>query len=264
MKLSQRAKYSILLGTIVVVLIGTIFVPPVPQDALYHRFADQRKMLGIPNFWNVITNIPFFFIGLIGIGLIQLRKMPGGLSEIRIGYLTFFIGMVGVAFGSSYYHLNPSNQTLFWDRLPMTIAFMAFCSVIVGEYLSIELGRRLLWPLVGIGFLSVIYWAYTQGLGRGDLRPYAIVQFLPGLLIPMVLLMFRSAFTSSNYIWGMLASYILAKVAEALDGQIFDVLGVISGHSIKHLIAAVGGILFCLALRDRQAVGPVARHPIAD
>ena len=163
----------------------------------------------------------------------------------------FFVGMAGVALGSSYYHLNPSNETLFWDRLPMTIAFMAFCSVIVSENLSIELGSRLLWPLVCIGFLSVIYWTYTEGLGRGDLRPYALVQFLPALLIPMILLMFKSAFASNRYIWAMLGSYVLAKIAEALDGPIFDVLGYLSGHSIKHLIASAGGILFCLALVSR-------------
>ena len=256
MNLSNRTKIIILLGTIVVVFIGTFFVPPIPQDVAYHVFADQREIWGIPNFWNVISNAPFFFIGLIGIGVVQYWKMPGGLAEIRIGYSTFFVGIVGVALGSSYYHLDPSNETLFWDRLPMTIAFMAFCSVVVGEYLSIELGRRLLWPLVCIGFLSVVYWAYTEGLGRGDLRPYAIVQFLPGLLIPMILLMFKSAFTNSNYIWAMLVLYVLAKVAEALDAQVFDILGYFSGHSIKHLIASAGGIILCLALVYRKPVGP--------
>lgn len=251
MNLSKRTKLNILLGTISVVFIGVIFTPPIPQDVAYHQFSDQREILGIPNFWNVITNAPFIFIGLIGIGVVQFWKIPGGLPEIRVGYLMFFVGMAGVAFGSGYYHLNPSNETLFWDRLPMTIAFMAFCSVIVGENISVELGSRLLWPLVCIGFLSVIYWTYTESLGRGDLRPYALVQFLPALLIPMILLMFKSAFTSNRYIWAMLGSYVLAKIAEALDGPIFSVLGHLSGHSIKHLIASIGGILFCLALVSR-------------
>ena len=251
MNFSERTKLNVLLGTIIFVFIGTIFVPAIPQDVAYHQFADQREIWSIPNFWNVITNAPFFFIGLIGIGVVQFRKMPGGLAEIRLGYSMFFVGMAGVALGSSYYHLNPSNETLFWDRLPMTIAFMAFCSVIVSENLSIELGSRLLWPLVCIGFLSVIYWTYTEGLGRGDLRFYALVQFLPALLIPMILLMFKSAFASNRYIWAMLGSYVLAKIAEALDGPIFDVLGYLSGHSIKHLIASAGGILFCLALVSR-------------
>lgn len=255
MNLSKRTKFNVLLGTIIVVLIGAMFAPPIPQDAAYHQFADQREIWGIPNFWNVISNAPFFFLGLIGIGVVQHWKMPGGLPEIRIGYLTFFVGVVGVALGSSYYHLNPSNETLFWDRLPMTIAFMAFCSVVVGEYLSIELGPRLLWPLVCIGFLSVVYWAYTEGLGKGDLRPYAVVQFLPGLLIPMVLLMFKSAFANNNYIWAMLGSYVLAKVAEALDAEVFDLFGFLSGHSIKHFIASFGGILLCLALIYRKPVG---------
>ena len=255
MNLSKRTKYNVLLGTISVALIGTIFSPPIPQDAAYHQFADQREIWGIPNFWNVVSNAPFFFIGLTGIGVVQFWKMPGGIPEVRISYLTFFVGIVGVALGSGYYHLNPSNETLFWDRLPMTIAFMAFCSVIVGEYLSTELAPRLLWPLVCIGFFSVVYWAYTEGMGRGDLRPYAVVQFLPGILIPMVLIMFKSAFTNSKFIWAMLAAYVLAKFAEALDEPIFDVLGYLSGHSIKHLIASVGGITLCLALVYRKPVG---------
>lgn len=254
MSISKRTRFRILVVTIGVALVGTFLTPSIPQDAAYHQFADQREIWSIPNFWNVATNAPFFLVGLIGIRVVQFGELHGGLPEIRFGYLTFFVGMMGVAVGSSYYHLNPSNETLFWDRLPMTIAFMAFFSVIVSEYLSIALGPRLLWPLVCVGILSVVYWSYTEGLGKGDLRPYALVQFLPGLLIPMVLLMFRSAFSSNRYIWAMLSTYVLAKAAEALDEPIFAILGYLSGHSLKHLIASVGGILFCLALRNRKPI----------
>jgi hypothetical protein len=255
MNVSKRTKFNILLGTIFIVLIGVMLAPSIPQDAAYHLFADQREIWGIANFWNVVTNAPFFIIGLIGVGVVQIGEIQGGLVEMRFGYLTFFVGLIGVAVGSSYYHLNPSNETLFWDRLPMTIAFMAFCSVIAGEHLSIELGQRLLWPLVLMGCLSVIYWNYTESLGRGDLRLYALVQFLPGLLIPMILLMFRSAFANSQYVWAMLGTYVLAKIAEALDKRIFDFLDYLSGHSVKHLIAAMGGILLCLALLNRKPAG---------
>lgn len=251
MNFSDRAKFNILRGTIIVALIGTMLVPPIPQDLAYHQFADQREIWGIPNFWNVVTNAPFLFVGLIGAGVVQFVKPQGAFAELRTVYLTFFIGLAGVSLGSGYYHLNPSNATLVWDRLPMTVAFMAFCSVIAGERLSVPLGLRLLWPLVFLGILSVIYWSYTESLGRGDLRPYAVVQFLPGLLIPMVLLMFKSTFSDDGYFWAMLGCYVLAKFAEALDQPIFEWLGQFSGHSIKHLIASFGGVIFCYALIKR-------------
>ena len=72
----------------------------------------------------------------------------------------------------------------------MTIAFMAFMSIIIGEYISEKAASTALIPLVLIGIISVIYWYITEQAGQGDLRPYALVQFLPMVIIPMVLLMF--------------------------------------------------------------------------
>jgi hypothetical protein len=184
-------------------------------------------------------------------GIILFEKYPHEFRKLRSAYLTFFVGMGLVALGSGYYHLDPSNETLVWDRLPMTVAFMAFCSIIAGERLSVQLGVSSLWPLVFLGFLSVFYWDYTEGLGRGDLRPYAVVQFLPGILIPMILLMFESRFSDNRYYWAMLGCYAFAKVTEAMDQQIFELLGQFSGHSLKHLLAALGGAIFCRALVKR-------------
>jgi len=251
MNLSERTKLNVLRATIIVTLIGTILVPPVPQDLAYHQFADQREIWGVPNFWNVVTNVPFLIIGLTGIGIVMLDGYLDEYPKLKSAYLTFFGGMGLVALGSGYYHLNPSNETLVWDRLPMTVAFMGFCSIIAGERLSEQLGARALWPLVFLGVLSVVYWDYTESLGKGDLRPYAVVQFLPGILIPMILLMFESRFSDNRYYWTMLGCYALAKVAEALDQPIFELLGQFSGHSIKHLIAALGGAVFCAALVKR-------------
>ena len=31
-----------------------LLLPPMTQDESYHQFADQRTILGIPNFWNVV------------------------------------------------------------------------------------------------------------------------------------------------------------------------------------------------------------------
>jgi len=155
--------------------------------------------------------------------------------------------MALLALGSGTYHLAPSNKTLVWDRLPMTISFMAFFSIILGEYLSDGLGARLLWPLVLLGIFSVLFWSYTENLGRGDLRLYVLVQFLPVVLIPMILLMFRVASLDKRLIWAILATFFVSKLAEEFDEPIYRLMGGISGHSIKHLVASTAGILLILA-----------------
>ncbi|HEX7249749.1 MAG TPA: hypothetical protein VF262_05120, partial [Burkholderiales bacterium] len=40
---------------------------PIPQYADYHRFADTRTFLGLPNFSDTASNIPFLLIGIAGI-----------------------------------------------------------------------------------------------------------------------------------------------------------------------------------------------------
>lgn len=230
------------------------FVHPLPQNPAYHHFADHRTILGFPNFWNVISNLPFLLVGVLGLRLMKSRALQGGLSELRPVYWTFFIGISCVAFGSGYYHWSPSNQTLVWDRLPMTIAFMAFFAAIVGERISVDTGRRLLWPLLLIGVGSVVYWYAGEQHGVGDLRLYALVQFLPMLLIPIILVLFPSRLVPNSYVWGVLGSYALSKLAELWDGVIFHKLHVFSGHSIKHLLAAFGTYCFLLALQRRHFV----------
>jgi len=244
----------ILPGVLILAAIGALLVPPIPQDPGYHDFADQRQILGVPNFWNVVTNLPFFVAGLFGLMLLKIGTPKGGLAELRIAYFMFFSGTMLVALGSGYYHLNPTNESLFWDRLPMTIVFMAFFSIIISENLSVTLGTRLLWPLIIVGLASVIYWGHTETLGRGDLRPYALVQFLPVLLIPLILISSKPAFLNNWYIWAILVTYLIAKIAEMLDGQIYQLLVEISGHSIKHLIGSAGSVFLIVALLRREPV----------
>ena len=186
-------KLAGILGIAMLVVIVSLFLPPIPQDPAYHDFIDQRTLYGVPNFWNVASNVPFVIAGLLGLLLLAGRRpVPGGLPELRTAARVFFTGVLLTGFGSAYYHLEPSNASLFWDRLPMTLSFMAFFAMIIGENLSPGLGRALLWPLLAVGVLSVVYWHITERAGHGDLRPYGLVQFLPMVLIPVILLTFRS------------------------------------------------------------------------
>ncbi|MGO9257302.1 MAG: hypothetical protein ACLQU1_13495 [Bryobacteraceae bacterium] len=107
-------------------------VPPVPQDESYHQFADRRTIWGIPNFWNVISNLAFVAAGLWGIGALRRREVFACPWE-RAAYAVFLAGVLLTAFGSAYYHLRPDSNRLVWDRLPMTLAFLSLFSTTIGS-----------------------------------------------------------------------------------------------------------------------------------
>ena len=247
--MDRTIKLNILLGLIFLLLVAVLFVDPIAQDPAYHQFVDQRSFWGIPNTWNVLSNLPFILVGLFG--LISLRRIDlSAMAPIypRIARI-FFIGLALTGLGSGYYHLSPDNETLVWDRLPMTIAFMGFFCFVLAMHIGEGLGRRLLWPLIAVGASSVAYWAYSESIGAGDLRFYAIIQFLPMLLIPTLMLMFPTPSYRARYIWWVIIFYAAAKLSEHFDAGIYDLLG-LSGHSLKHIIAAFSGIAFLAALKS--------------
>ncbi|MGB5607134.1 MAG: alkaline phytoceramidase [Gammaproteobacteria bacterium] len=240
-------KLGLVIGLVLAALIIALVSPPIPQDQSYHVFADQREILGIDNFWNVVSNFAFLAVGIAGLFIVGRQTPPGGVPALHTGYLVFFAGIALIAVGSVFYHLEPANGSLVWDRLPMTLSFMAFLAVMIGENISVNSGIRLLWPLIGAGALSVGYWHVSELQGSGDLRAYALVQFLPLLLVPVILVLFRSPFQRNIWVWLVLFAYGAAKVAELADAAIFDYLGV-GGHALKHLLAALGALLFLAAL----------------
>ncbi|MGI9308117.1 MAG: ceramidase domain-containing protein, partial [Gammaproteobacteria bacterium] len=219
----------------------------------YHSFADQRALFGVPNFWNVISNLPFLVIGAAGLFAVFNTERPTQITTTA--WTVFFIGTVLTGLGSGWYHLQPDNDRLLWDRLPMTLMFMSLFSIILAEKVSLSLGRLLLWPLLAAGVASVVYWAFTEGLGQGDLRPYALVQFLPGLLIPVCLFLSRNKDRVSLYIWALLAVYVAAKIAEYFDAQTYAAIQM-GGHALKHLLASgvplVALALFLFLRRERS------------
>ncbi len=248
------AKFIILFSIVAAAIAGVSVSGPIPQNPSYHVFADQRTIFAIPHFWNVITNVPFVMVGMMGMVLVSLGEIPGGLPELRKEYFVFFLGIFATGVGSMYYHYNPMNPTLLWDRLPLALTFMAFFSAIVGEHVSISISRKLFWPLIALGIISVLYWYATERSGHGDLRWYVLVQFLPVFLCPIILLLFKPKLVSVTYLWVVCGSYVIAKSAEMLDRQIFAAGHIVSGHSIKHLAAALGAYVFSIALRRRTFV----------
>jgi hypothetical protein len=238
-----------------VIIVASVLVNPVPQDQQYHQFADQRDYFDIPNTLNVTTNLFFALIGFAGLYFLCIRRSLIVVDSIFAVYVTFFAALTAVAPGSAYYHWMPDNQSLVWDRLPMTLAFMSFFTIILAERLSLKFARIIFLPLIIVGVLSIVYWHRSELAGNGDLRPYGLVQFLPMLLIPMILLMFEEKFTRVRAIWWFLGWYLVAKIFELLDQQVFESLALISGHSLKHLGAGIGCFIYLRYLQTRSLIG---------
>jgi len=245
----HKIKTGILLLITIAGIVTAFFIQPISQDTCYHQFADRRSLFSIPNCSNVVSNIPFLIIGFIGM-FFSFKQI---VLSLRLNIFIFFLGIFCTGIGSAYYHFNPTNDTLVWDRLPMTISFMAFFSIIIGEFISVKAAKRLLLPLLLLGMLSILYWKLTMAQGQDDLRFYALVQFLPMILIPVVLLMFKTNNIQKKYFWIILLTYSVAKLFEAGDHLIFSTGEFVSGHSIKHLVAAIGPLIFLIILPKRKA-----------
>ena len=237
-------RYGVLTAAILGSLIWALSLNPIPQDIEYHSFADSRIFAGIPNFFDVMSNLPFLIVGLFGVQFCHRSK----LGAVGRAWLVLFVGVAFVSAGSAYYHWNPTNQSLVWDRIPMTMAFMGLFVSLLGEYLGYRLAAILLVPAVLLGIATVLYWALFD-----DLRLYYWVQLAPLLTIPAAMMLFRSRYTHDWLLLVALGCYALAKVAEVYDQAIFRATSeVVSGHTLKHLLAAAGCYTVLWMLQSRN------------
>ncbi|RCV29164.1 hypothetical protein SEVIR_5G468500v4 [Setaria viridis] len=246
---SRRKKWVAWAVAAAIFVVLMLVTPAIPQNQEYHDFADQRTLfLGIPNTLNVISNIPFFFVGVTGLILCHYKDYFRLSSQGELwSWSLFFAGVTAVAFGSSYYHLNPNDATLVWDRLPMTIAFTSIMAIFIIERVDDRAGAKSLAPLVIAGALSILYWSYFD-----DLRPYAIVQFVPCIAIPVMAIVIPPMYTHSSYWLWAAGFYVLAKVEEAADKPIYKwTHQIVSGHTLKHLCAAMVPVFLALMLAKR-------------
>jgi hypothetical protein len=244
----------LLAGCTVAFAIAAVVVPAMPQPLSYHAFADCRAIWSIPNFFNVVSNLPFLAGGALG--LVQVYRGGGRFIEPReqLPYLVFFLGALLTCFGSAYYHAAPDNGRLVWDRLPMTLGFAGLVSAAAAERADLKLGLRALWPLLGLGVASVIYWYATERAGAGNMIPYAAYQAWSIFVIVLLI----AAFPATRYSHGSLLSwaavfYGIAKIFEIFDLAVYRMLGgVLSGHTIKHLFAAAAVFAVVRQLRLRR------------
>ena len=229
-------------GLMAASLAALLLLPPIHQDQSYHRFSDGRTFFGVSNFWNVVSNLPFIAVGAVG--LRQFHRNPATF--------VIFFGIFLTGFGSSYYHWDPSDSTLLWDRLPMSLCFMGILAVFIEERVDARAGAALLWPLVGVGVLSLLLWRST-----GDLRLYGWVQFFPCLALPLLILVSPPNTPAPPYWVVAAALYALAKLFELWDHAVHANF-ILSGHTLKHLFAAAACFAVLRYFQTRQLVEPIA------
>jgi hypothetical protein len=254
--ISRRQAPPLLIAPAVIITIIAFVLAPIPQPLSYHNFADHRAWLGVPNFGDVVSNLPFAIVGVCGlIFLLGPRRKNFSDSRERWPYLVMFAALVLTAFGSAYYHLAPDNARLVWDRIPIMMVFMALLSSVVAERASVRVGLAL-FPLFEIaGVASVLTWRAGELHGHGDLRSYAAVQVYAVLAL-LIALLLPPKYTRGSDFAVVVGFYALAKILEESDRQVFALGHIVSGHTLKHLAAAVASywILRMLMKRDLVSV----------
>ena len=238
---------------------AAFLLPAIPQPASYHDFADQRLMLDVANFLDVTSNVGFLLVGAAGLAVVARRRTQFIVAAERVPYAVFFVGLLLTAAGSAYYHLVPDNERLFWDRLPMTVAFMSLVAAQIVDRVNVRAGLALLVPMLLVGMASVLYWRATERAGAGNLVPYGILQAYAVMILVMMTWLYPSRYTRGGDIYWVFAAYVAAKVVEYFDAEIFAVGNLVSGHTLKHLIAAGAGFVVwrMLMLRVPAASGAV-------
>ncbi len=256
----MNARTALLVAITLLAIALAVFLPAMPQPVAYHDFADKREAYGIENFLDVTSNLAFTLAGMAGLlAVLRPRACFASASE-RWPYLIFAVGVLLTGAGSCYYHLEPNNESLFWDRLPMTISFMSLIAAQIVDRVDVRTGLLALVPMLLIGVGTAVYWIVTERLGRGNVVPYGVLQAYSVIVLLKLAAMHPSRYTHGNAIYAVFVGYLLAKGFEHFDRQIFELTGVISGHTLKHVAAGLAGVPVVYMLWCRRLVAQVAPH----
>jgi len=233
-------------------LVAAWLLPPFAQPQSYHDYADQRTWLGLPHAADVLSNLPFLAIGALGLYFVLngwRTKYPAAFSDQSAAwpYALLFAGVVQTAFGSAWYHAQPGDATLLWDRLPMAFSF---AGLVTGTLMDRAPQRTSQWLLAfaAVGAGTVFYWHAS-----GNLMPYLVMQvgFIASALIATAWITPR--YTHSNRVYAAASLYAIAMMFERFDHQVYENLGGwVSGHTLKHLFACAGIAVVLSMLRARR------------
>lgn len=241
---ATRAVASALAAVLVLYAAAWLVLGPLPQDPAYHLFADRRTCLGglIPRAGDVLTNLAILAAGCYGLAL---RSRLHVTPDERPAADLLILGTFLTAAGSAYYHWDPRNATLVWDRLPMMLAIPPVLVLVLADRVDAAYARRALAPLTLFALASVLWWSLTEAIGEEDVRLYLMVRVLLAVAI-LLLIVFRSSrYTGTGWLVAALAGEAAMATFERLDHPIFALTGgLVSGHNLKHL--TVGIALACV------------------
>jgi hypothetical protein len=258
--LSRRERA--LLFTFALLALVALFGPALPAAdvAIASVFADNRTWHGLPNAMDVLSNLPFLLIGCWGLyrlnridrahqqALAQFPLAPPASdppdNTLDCAWL-FFAGLIATAAGSAFYHLLPDAPRLAADRAGMAVAFAGLIGIAVCERVSQRAGWPAAWFVLTTGLLAAEVVQET-----GNVLPWALVQFGGMALVLTLALATPMRGAVGLKLGWVIFFYVVAKAFELADHQIYEASGhLISGHSLKHLVAALAGLPVLAALR---------------
>ncbi len=241
----------VLLVAALVALLAAVFGPSVAQHDHYHAFADQRVLFGLPCAMDVLSNLPFAIAGLLG--LVMVARLP---ALPQRGYAAlFFVGLIVTTLGSIIYHLNPNNDGLALDRLGMVAGFAGMLGLAAAQRVSQRAGMVTTLTVLLLGPTAVAVWAQTD-----NLLPWVLLQG-GAMLMLLVLAVCKPLPAPSHWyvvnLLPVIGFYAAAKLFELADHQIFELTNqVISGHSLKHIVAALAAWPVLTAIARTQGQHP--------
>jgi hypothetical protein len=231
---------------LVTAVAGALLLPPLAQDPAYHAFADQRPLLGVPRAADVLSNLAFVAIGTLGLVRLVSSRRPRFGGATLAAFACIALALVATGIGSAAYHVEPNDATLAWDRLPMTLGFAGIGALAVAQRVSPRAAALALPVVIALGAASVFHCRAS-----GNLAPYAVVQFGTALGLVALTFLTRRGDDRVPWVW-VIAWYALAKGFELADRPIYELTGgLVAGHALKHIAAALAGA---------AALSPLRRH----
>jgi hypothetical protein len=224
-----RARVITVLSAIAILIIALAVT--ITRGPEFHHYADTRTWLGIPNAGDVLSNAMFLVVAL-------WSTHPARL------------GVAAIALGSGVYHAVPSDTTLAFDWLPIVLTLAIVNAVVIGDRAGARAGRHasILGPAFAIA--AVAWWVASGGTHGGNMAPYVAVQAV-GIALPAVLVATTPGSIRLRFLLVGLIAFAIARLCASYDRALLDAIGV-SGHSLKHVVAALAAGCALRALDDRN------------
>jgi hypothetical protein len=239
----SKSEISFLTGLIILILLA-IFLPSIEQNQNYHNFADQRVLFGVNNAFDTLSNLAFIMVGILGLVNFYNNQYIKISNSFSVILNLFFIAIILTGLGSSFYHLSPNDFTLVFDRLAMSLVFASILAMLAYLKISPRFGLHTLAELLILAPLTVLIWKFN-----GNLTPYVVLQFGGIILVILTLLLTKTRMQGPCFT-SLIILYGAAKLVEFYDEKIFNLSqNLISGHTLKHLIAALAVIIFVSPLK---------------